>query len=689
MGSPIIVPSYCRSDNFAAFISLKKPYMFKPVHCLWLLVSLWCMSCRHARTEPEEKAYWNTRFIDSSYHLLYGDKDTTRALTYFDSSLHQSKEVTVYPKAARFELIANYYYFFTTDNEATAKMIDSALSLYQSTGLQDRYPQTYVSLLLFGGQIAYRLSQYNKANDYYFKAKRLATAYLSPCDQKSFNYSIAMVLYRQQNYKSSLNYFKEAYRLQATCWPQTTAIVLQQQEIQSNIGLCFIHLKHYDSAMLHFNKTLQIANHFRDSLGDATMDKIYGVVYGNKAKVYLAQNRLQQAEDLSKKSIALNDRENYEVEDAREVKLQLAEVYSRQKDFVSMFEILSSLQEVIEHESKEMQLEWSRLMASYYEQTAQPQLALQVYKNYSSLKDSVAAGQKLLTAADVARQLKNKEQELQITKLKRDNQLARVSLWVTILISCMAILIIYLVYQNYRRSKKSLADSLALNREIECQKAAREEEVKQRHKLITEAVIQAQENERSLIGLELHDNINQVLTTVKLHHGMLLEGIGDPKILLPRASHYLQECINEIRGLSKRLSAPTLGKISLEESVKDLVDSINLTSKVKITRQVTGLKNQPLKQELHLGVYRILQEQLNNVLKHAEASEVLVRLERQQNQIRLVIKDNGKGFVVHSSKSGIGLMNMQTRAENLNGTFELKSTPGNGCTVQVVVPCAS
>ena len=133
----------------------------------------------------------------------------------------------------------------------------------------------------------------------------------------------------------------------------------------------------------------------------------------------------------------------------------------------------------------------------------------------------------------------------------------------------------------------------------------------------------------------------------------------------------------------------TLGKISLEESVKDLVDSLNQTSKVKITRQVSGLKSQLLKQDVHLGMYRILQEQLNNVLKHADASEVLVQLERNGDTIRLTVTDNGKGFVMHRAKNGIGLMNMQTRAENLNGTFKLHSKPGQGCKVEVVVPCAS
>ena len=662
--------------------------MFRPANCLVLLIAILAISCRNNQTtEKEETLYWKRSFIDSSLQILYKEEDTLRALRFFDSSVGQHPNPTVFLKASRYDLKSLYYYFFTADNAATARMIDSSLAMYNTAELQNHYPRTYVSLLLFGGQIAYRLMHYNKANEYYFRAKKLGDAHLSPCERTAFNYNIAMVLFRQENYTASLSYFKEAYALQAMCSPQTTAIILQQQEIQSNIGLCYVELKRYDSAMLHFDKALAIANRYKDSLGTAVMDKINGVEYGNKARVLMANNRLDEAEQLSLKSIALNDREGYEVEFAQGVKLQLAEIYNRKKDFASMLRVLQNMAGQNHFTNTKQRLDWQRLMALYFEQTSRPDSAIRYLKSYLSLNDAKTAEQKELTQADVTRQLRDKEQQLQISILKKDKELAFVWLCVTVVFFCMMVAIIYLVHQNYRRSKKNLVVLQALNEEIKMQKAAREEEERERHKLITEAVIKAQENERSLIGRELHDNINQVLTTVKLHNEMVLEGIGDPQAILPRTMTYLQDCINEIRSLSKRLSAPTLGKITLEESVKDLVNSINATSKVKITHQITGLENQTLKQELHLGVYRILQEQLNNVLKHAEASEVFIQLEHRENRLQLQVADNGKGFVMNNQKNGIGLVNMQTRAENLNGTFEIDSQPGKGCKIKVMLPC--
>ena len=662
--------------------------MSKAANCAILFLLITAVSCRQSKpTETGETAYWKQSFIDSAYSLLYKEKDTARALAFFDSARKHSPRASVYPNAARFDLKANYYYFFTADNEATARMIDSALAFYNTPELQNQYPRTYVGLLLFGGQIAYRLTQYSKANEYYFRAKKLGEAHLSPCEQTAFNYSIAMVLFRQENYRASLRSFREAYAQQETCAPQTFGVVLQQQEIQSNIGECFLELKAWDSAQVHFDKALAIAARYKDTLGPVFLDRIHGVVYGNKAKVALAQNRLHEAKQLCLKAIALNDREGYEVDFAQGVKLQLAEIYRRENDFASMFRVLNETTARIQPSNAGQRMEWERLMATYYEQTARPDLAIRYIKTWSALNDSIRTAQKQLTAADVARQLQDREQQLQIAVLKKDKEQALLSLWLTVLFSGMAVALIYLVYQHYRRSKKTVAVLQALNREISAQKAAREEEARQRHQLITEAVIRAQEAERSLIGLELHDNINQVLTTVKLHNEMVLEGLGEPRLVLPRTVKYLQDCINEIRSLSRRLSAPTLGRISLEESIKDLIESINATSKVKITHQIAGLDNRVLKQELHLGVYRILQEQLNNILKHAEASEVFVLVEQKDGSLELSVTDNGKGFAVQGRRAGIGLLNMQTRAESLNGTFQLESQPGRGCKVAVVLPC--
>jgi PAS domain S-box-containing protein len=208
----------------------------------------------------------------------------------------------------------------------------------------------------------------------------------------------------------------------------------------------------------------------------------------------------------------------------------------------------------------------------------------------------------------------------------------------------------------------------------------------QNQKEVTTAVINAQEMERSQIGQELHDNVNQVLTTVKLYNEMLLDGIGNATEIVEKSVYHLQNCINEIRSISKRLSAPTLGNITLQESIRELVESINLTKRINIVYTFEGQLLEHTSQEIHLGIYRIVQEQLNNIIKYAEASYVAITVIKEIEQLSLIIQDDGKGFDVHTKRDGIGITNMKTRAENLNGSFLLWSQPGKGCKVQVNIP---
>jgi signal transduction histidine kinase len=204
---------------------------------------------------------------------------------------------------------------------------------------------------------------------------------------------------------------------------------------------------------------------------------------------------------------------------------------------------------------------------------------------------------------------------------------------------------------------------------------------------LTSAVIRAQEAERSQLGLELHDNVNQILTTVKLYNEMYLTGYVQDKELLVKSAQYTQDCINEIRSISKRLSAPTLGHISMQDSIRELVDSINLTQRLEILYLPKGVEQCCISQDLHLAVYRIVQEGLNNIIKYSQAKVACIELFRTKGKLHLQITDNGKGFDTTAKRLGIGITNMMTRAENLHGEFQLKSEPGKGCEISIAFPC--
>jgi len=210
-----------------------------------------------------------------------------------------------------------------------------------------------------------------------------------------------------------------------------------------------------------------------------------------------------------------------------------------------------------------------------------------------------------------------------------------------------------------------------------------EYEKKQTQKKITAAVIQAQEKERAEVGQELHDNVNQVLTTVKLYTELCLGNNPKSEELLKKSSDLLQSCINEIRILSRQLSAPSLGQIRMKDSIKELVETITATGKADIKLDTKGIVDLEVSEEMHLAIYRILQEHLTNILKHADATMITIVIDYLDDDLIIKVTDNGKGFALSEKRGGIGIANMMSRAESLGGRLTINSAPGLGCVLIV------
>ncbi len=240
-------------------------------------------------------------------------------------------------------------------------------------------------------------------------------------------------------------------------------------------------------------------------------------------------------------------------------------------------------------------------------------------------------------------------------------------------------------HKGHQRINGILINARNINDRVSLQKKLEEEQqTKQRE--ITAAIIKTQEQERSQLGLELHDNVNQVLTTVKLYNEMFLTGCVQDKTLLEKSAQYLQNCIDEIRSISKRLSSPTLGNISLCDSIKELVDSINIAGRLQIDFVHNFSDCSCVTGDLYLAVYRIVQESLNNVINFSGAAKARIKITRNEKALTVLISDNGAGFDTDAKKPGMGITNIKTRAEAFNARFSIKSAPGKGCRIQLVFP---
>jgi PAS domain S-box-containing protein len=213
-----------------------------------------------------------------------------------------------------------------------------------------------------------------------------------------------------------------------------------------------------------------------------------------------------------------------------------------------------------------------------------------------------------------------------------------------------------------------------------------QEEQKRYQRNLTRQIIVAQERERESIGHELHDNVNQILTTVKLYleTALKLKDKGDE--LVHTSISHVQHCIHEIRNLSHSLSAPTLGTKSLVDSISVLIENVSQCTPIDIQFQFHAYKN-PICKEQSLALYRIAQEQLTNIIKHAQASVVLIDLRQAEDKkTYLTITDNGKGFDIKAQPKGIGLKNIASRIQAFHGQFFVYSNPGEGCTLTVTLP---
>jgi PAS domain S-box-containing protein len=215
------------------------------------------------------------------------------------------------------------------------------------------------------------------------------------------------------------------------------------------------------------------------------------------------------------------------------------------------------------------------------------------------------------------------------------------------------------------------------------------EEKLSRQKEITEAVLNAHENERTAIGKELHDNLNQILGAAKLYIEMAKTDEEVREMCLDRSSSYIMKVIEEIRKISKTLATPSVHLMGLIESIRNVIDDLVVTYPIRIEFHEEGIIEKELDEKLQLDILRIVQEQLNNIIKHARASRATIHLARREIEITLIVSDNGDGCDTSIEKSGVGLINIRSRAEANRGWVSIVSRPGEGYTLKVILHLAA
>lgn len=204
----------------------------------------------------------------------------------------------------------------------------------------------------------------------------------------------------------------------------------------------------------------------------------------------------------------------------------------------------------------------------------------------------------------------------------------------------------------------------------------------QEQKTISRAIINAQEKERNHIGRELHDNVNQLLAGARLYLTMGAKNNPGLCEVLKYPLELLDNGIKEIRSLTHHTITPSKD-LELRHLINGIAEllaagSIQCTVNFNLSRQ--------LNENLLVNVYRILQEQANNIIKHSNASNVSISIGEKDNQLWIQTKDDGIGFDVHQLREGIGLYNIYSRVDAYNGEVEIESAPGKGCRIDIKIP---
>ncbi len=276
---------------------------------------------------------------------------------------------------------------------------------------------------------------------------------------------------------------------------------------------------------------------------------------------------------------------------------------------------------------------------------------------------------------------KESQNRLQAAQLRTQQQIIRrrnTQLLAGLLVAGLLAGLAYLLYTRRR-----------LRREVEFA-----QERQQLTQLRAQAVLEAEEGERRRIGSDLHDGVGQLLTVAKLNLHALgeelqLDTLGT-QTMLQNALDVVNESFLEVRQISHNLMPNALIKRGLAQAVRDFLSKVSPDDRLKINLEVVGLDSGGrLAPTVENVLFRVIQELVQNIIKHAQASEMTLQLVRGPEELTVLVEDNGVGFdpaALDPETSGIGLKNIESRLAFLGGRAEFDSRPGHGTTVTLEVP---
>lgn len=612
------------------------------------------------------------------------------------------------------------YYLYVSFNYARDGMQDSALVFVDSCinvtakhQLTDSIWSEYAMRAHTAkGNILFNTNKMQASIDEFFKAIDQARKLNDQCGVPIIIYhTIALAMYRQQDYISAKKYFEICLNIEQSCMKPSKSHVpadydaANVQELLSDIALCYNKFNKLDSAQIYYQKALRwidscekkgiLAKGPAGNLSLAT--SMRGVIFGNIAQMLVKQHKFDSAEQLYKQSILINEHNYKDGADAQITQIHLAELYLQTKQYDELGKMLPVIRKSLNKlPNEQAELGWKKMSFQYADQTNQKN-ALTYYKTYIAMRDSLNEAKKEVVGTDLYNSLNQKSQQLEISLLKKDNQLNRAYLLIVIALSVLAIIIMALVWSGYYRSRRNVKALTALNNQINLQKDELEKVNKDKDRIL---------------HVVAHDLRNPISGATALISDVLeLVEPGEQQIL-----SMSQRALNNSLILINQLLELDLSpeNIKLNKQQADLNEI--LASSVALMQISAGKKNQIINFEPVSGglladidiekFERLINNLLNNAIKFSPLNEhILLTLDQKDGNALIIVKDNGVGIppsmqaglfhVMNDSRRrgtageksfGLGLSICKQIAEAHGGELWLKSEAGKGSSFFLRLP---
>ena len=493
-------------------------------------------------------------------------------------------------------------------------------------------------------------------------------------------------IYRKNNdhIKAIANYKKSLKLLNDFLFEDDGIIFTKQKYLAKtllNIGTQFQLLEKYDSAFFYYKKLEDIVSYEDEILDNKALS------YSNLSGIYQSDttytNHLEKAIDYANKAISIHKKRGNRINQAYAIN-NLANVYLLNKDFEQSKKIYFEGIKLIKRDTSTRAI---RIKENLYFNMAWAMRNLKEYHAYDTLFTAVNLSDELRDL-ETQEMLERVTGEYNVDVVRREGEFEKKkaqSLTLLISISFFAIILLLAFFLNqYKLRQRNL--SLQLSKQELAQQQKLEKVRTESQIRILNATLDGKETERKQIAETLHDSVSALLSSANLHLQACKKLFKGPiPVEVEKSQNIIHEASHKIRNLSHTLVSSVLLKFGLAYAIKDMAEKYS-NSQLEIVFQTKNI--QRYDQDFEIKLHNIIQELINNAIKHSEATIAEINLVEKDKKLLLSINDNGKGFdtLKMSHKDGLGINQIDARIHMMSGKFIIDSQKGKGTKISIELP---